>query len=171
MYVKSFRPASALLAIIAILSTAACREEEEPLPGAVDVAVEFGSGVVVIEGATDTVTLGVEVAESQAQLSRGLMQRTSLAPDSGMIFLYEQEQDAQASFWMFDTLIPLSIAFIDANGRIVNIVEMEPCTSPYPQWCRYYEAGVPFSSALEANAGYFEEHGIAIGDRVALSRD
>ena len=63
---------------------------------------------------------------------------------------------------MFNTLIPLDIAFIGEDGTIGNIVPMEPCTSPYPQWCPGYTAGVPFRTALEVNRGYFAERGIGV---------
>ena len=71
---------------------------------------------------------------------------------------------------MFQTRIPLSIAFVGDDGRIGSIVEMEPCTSQFPQWCPNYEAGVPFVSALEVNAGYFRANNISVGDRVVLEQ-
>lgn len=161
---------SAALLLLACSSSLAGCQEDEPIPGSVDLTVEFDTGTVVIESAADTFTLGVEIAQSSAQRSRGLMLRNSLHPDSGMIFLFEEEQPPEGVFWMYNTRIPLSIAFIGADGRIGSIVDMEPCTSPYPQWCRNYEAGVPFTSALEVNAGYFREKGIGVGDLVTLVR-
>ncbi|MQA90710.1 MAG: DUF192 domain-containing protein [Gemmatimonas sp.] len=167
---KRLRSTFLLLACSVSLGIVGCADEE-PIPEPVDIAVEFGSGTVIIESAADTFTMGVDVAESATQRARGLMQRASMDPDSGMIFLFPNEQGADESFWMYNTLIPLSIAFLGGDGRIGSIREMEPCTSPYPQWCIYYEAGVPFHSALEANAGYFEARGVEVGDRVSLSRD
>jgi uncharacterized protein len=169
--VKNFRSKSLVLALMALLGTAGCEDEEPIPPPLTELAVDFETGTVVIESATDTFTLGVEVAESATQRARGLMQRSTLHPDSGMIFLFEDEQPPEESFWMYNTLIPLSIAFIDSQGRIGSIREMEPCTSPYPQWCIYYESGVPFQWALEANAGYFESRGIQVGDRVMFSSE
>ncbi len=87
-----------------------------------------------------------------------------------MIFIFQQEQPPDGVFWMYNTLIPLSIAFMDKDGTIGNIRQMEPCPSQYPQYCPNYEARVPYWSALEVNLGYFEEHGIGIGDRVVLER-
>ncbi|MEX2582699.1 MAG: DUF192 domain-containing protein [Gemmatimonadota bacterium] len=162
-------PSLLLLAALAVFASGC--ERDEPVAGVVDAPVEFGAGTVVIETDDVSFTLGVEVAESEAQRSRGLMQRTSLDPDSGMIFLFDSEQPPENTFWMYNTLIPLDIAFIGSDGRIGSIREMEPCTSPYPQWCQYYEAGVPFESALEVNAGYFEEHGIGVGDPVSLTTE
>lgn len=133
-------------------------------------AVQYGAGAVRIETETDTFRLGVEVAETESQRRNGLMHRTSLAADSGMIFIFQQEQPPDGVFWMYNTLIPLSIAFMDKDGTIGNIRQMEPCPSQYPQYCPNYEARVPYWSALEVNLGYFEEHGIGIGDRVVLER-
>ncbi len=135
----------------------------------IDVPVEFGSGSVEIQSEGEVVRLGVEVAESEPQRRRGLMERTSLHPDSGMIFLFDEEQPPEGVFWMYRTRIPLSIAFIQPDGTIGSIREMEPCTSDYPQWCPNYEAGVPYTAALEANGGFFAERGIGVGDTVVFT--
>lgn len=155
------------LLLLAMVVLAAC-EREEPMAEPVDLSVEFGHGTALLITDEDTLHLDVEVAESEAQRRLGLMQRISLAPDSGMIFLFPEPQPAEGVFWMYNTLIPLSIAFLDEEGRIGSIRHMEPCTSPFPQYCPNYAAGVPFTSALEVNRGYFEEHGVEIGDRVVL---
>lgn len=164
---------SSFLLLFAFL--AACDRAEPPaeaLPGEpIEETVEFSRGSVTIEAATDTFVLGVEVADTEPERNRGLMERPSLPADSGMIFLFEQPQPPTGVFWMYQTRIPLSIAFIGTDGRIGSIVEMEPCTSEFPQWCPNYEAGVPFQSALEANADYFSSNGITVGDRVVLERE
>jgi uncharacterized protein len=156
-----------VLAAITSIALPAC-SDDEPLPSD---PLRFETGSVRIESAAGDFTLGVEIAENEQQRQRGLMQRESLAADSGMIFLFESAQPAEFGFWMYNTIVPLSIAFIGTDGSIGSIVDMQPCDSPYPQWCRNYPAGVPFQSALEVNQGYFAERGIAVGDRVVLSRD
>jgi uncharacterized membrane protein (UPF0127 family) len=133
--------------------------------------MEFAHGTVQLQTPTEAVTLGVEIAESDAQRQLGLMRRESLAADSGMIFLFETEQAASNVFWMYQTYVPLSIAFIMSDNTIGTIRDMEPCPSPYPQSCPYYEARVPFTAALEVNRGYFEKHGIGVGDKVSLTRN
>jgi uncharacterized protein len=157
--------------LLALLAAIAMGCDRQPAVGdelAFD--VQFSVGTVLIETATDTFTLDVEIAESEPQRRRGLMHRATLAADSGMIFLFQQEQSPENVFWMYNTLIPLSIAYLDRDGVIRAIRDMEPCPSPYPQYCPNYEARVPYWSALEVNRGYFEERGIGIGDRVVLTR-
>jgi uncharacterized protein len=154
--------------LLLALAATGC-ERAEPLPDP-EIAVTFGTGTVVIETGEESHTLDVEIAETDQQRRVGLMRRPSLPEEAGMIFLFEEEQPPEGVFWMFNTLIPLSIAFIGADGTIGSIREMEPCLSPYPQWCPNYAAGVPYVSALEVNSGYFATRGIGVGDRVSLVR-
>jgi uncharacterized protein len=112
---------------------------------------------------TTTLTIGThkltaEVANTPAQRETGLMNRFSLKPDTGMLFVFERSE-VQA-FWMRNTYVALSIAFIDANGRIVNIDDMQPQTDD-SHWSK---GAVMY--ALEMKKGWFAERGIAAGDRV-----
>jgi len=102
--------------------------------------------------------LVAEVASTPEQRARGLMHRFSLRPDHGMLFVFEQPE--RQSFWMKNTFIPLSIAFLDANGRILNIEDMAP-QSEAMHWSRG-----PARYALEMRKGWFAERGIRAGDRV-----
>ena len=79
-----------------------------------------------------------------------------------MLFVYPDEQDL--SFWMKNTLIPLSIAYIDAQGRIVDIQDMKPLDDDPPN----YVSAEPAKYALEVNQGFFDEHGVKVGDRAEL---
>jgi len=110
-----------------------------------------------------TVELRVEVADDPTERSRGLMGREGLPENRGMTFLFEAE--TTSGFWMKDTLIPLSIAFWDRDGRIVQILDMRPCASDP---CPTYRPGVPYVGAVEVNRGWFERNRVAIGDRVEL---
>jgi uncharacterized membrane protein (UPF0127 family) len=130
--------------------------------------VAFDSADVVLLSGSDSLALRVEVARTQEQRSFGLMTRPGLAPEAGMLFLHESRQDTSAGFWMFRTLIPLDIAFIDSLGTIVDIQSMDPCTSPNPEWCREHKPAQPYFSALEVNRGFFEARGFKVGDRVLL---
>ena len=136
------------------------------LPSGVD-PVEFALDTVQIRSGDTTYTLPVEIADTPAQRERGLMYRSSMPEEAGMLFAYEDTQPGGA-FWMYNTLIPLSIAYADAEGRIVSIVEMPPCDSEFASLCPTYPAGAPFRYALEVNQGYFVERGIGVGDRIVL---
>lgn len=112
----------------------------------------------------------VEVAADRERRQQGLMERTALAPDAGMLFLFDEPQAWDAGFWMFRTLLPLDIAFLDQEGRILAIRQMVPCPSTAPRNCPLYRPGVPYRAALEVNLGYFTAHGIRVGDWVRLDR-
>ena len=111
------------------------------------------------------VTLRVEVADTPAARSAGLMLRRHLAPNAGMAFLFDRPTENR--FWMKNTLIPLSIAFWDEAGRIVSIVDMVPCRE---EPCPLYSAGTSYIGAVEVNRGFFKIHGVKVGDRVELQR-
>ena len=105
----------------------------------------------------------VEVARSAQEQETGLMNRPSLGPDRGMIFPYDPPQPV--SFWMKDTLIPLSIAFVDEAGRVIDVLDMQPCESDP---CPTYGVDDPYVFAIEANLGWFDDHGVGPGDEAEL---
>ncbi|MDR5901954.1 DUF192 domain-containing protein [Halomonas icarae] len=108
-----------------------------------------------------------EVARTSAERSRGLMGRERLAEEGGMLFLYTSEQPGRSGFWMYNTLIPLDIAFIDGAGRIVSTHTMLPCGSDAPADCPVTRPGMPYRAALEVRGGAFRALGIGVGDCVA----
>ncbi|MGM0913499.1 MAG: DUF192 domain-containing protein [Pseudomonadota bacterium] len=122
---------------------------------------------LVVHGDSGQHDFRVEVADEPAERSRGLMARERLAEDAGMLFLYAGKQPGGSGFWMYRTLIPLDIAFIDGEGRIVSTHTMQPCGSSDPADCAVTRPGVPYRAALEVNAGTFEALGIEVGDCVA----
>ena len=77
----------------------------------------------------------------------------------------ELKAPASGGFWMKNTLIPLSIAFFDARGRILRMLDMEPCRE---EDCPLYDPGVPYHGALEVNRGAFQRWGVRAGDRIRL---
>ncbi|WP_280563235.1 DUF192 domain-containing protein [Chromohalobacter sp. 48-RD10] len=113
-------------------------------------------------------TLSVEVARQAEERAQGLMDRDTLAPDAGMLFVYEAQQSAETAFWMYRTRIPLDIAFLGANGEVRAIRRMLPCQAASSAECPRYAAEVPFRAALEVNAGYFRRHGIEVSDRLPV---
>ena len=102
----------------------------------------------------------VEIADNEAERMKGLMERTELAENAGMLFVFEEEQPR--SFWMKNTLIPLSIAYIDAEERIIDTQDMQPLDETV------HRSASPAMYALEVNQGFFEERGVEVGDTVEL---
>ena len=102
--------------------------------------------------------LKVEVVQNDADRSRGLMFREKLGRDDGMLFIFDEP--AYHSMWMKNTLIPLSVAFVDAGGTILNILDMEPQTLE-----SHVSAG-PSIYAIETNKGWFAGKKIKAGDKV-----
>ncbi len=98
----------------------------------------------------------VEVANKPSTRSAGLMFRKEMDPDNGMLFVFAD--NTQRAFWMKNTLIPLSIAFINEKGVILNILEMPPETEN-----SFFSNG-PAKYALEMNAGWFERNKMKPGD-------
>ncbi len=108
----------------------------------------------------ETVKLQVEIADTDAERQRGLMERTALGENRGMLFVFDSEQTL--SFWMKNTLIPLSVAYLDSEGRIVDIQDMQPLDeTPHP-------SAEPAQYALEVNQGFFEKRGVKVGDTAKL---
>ena len=131
---------------------------------AIAVSSPLGCGrgpTVSFENGTEVVTVKVEVADSPRERDRGLMYRKSLPSDSGMLFDFGHEVDT--SFWMKNTSIPLSIAFISPDGKVIAIKDMAPydLTPVEPPGEYHY--------AVEANRGWFEEHGVGPGDRATIN--
>lgn len=128
---------------------------------------ESDISIAILRGEGEPVRVRVEVADSPVERQRGLMDRTSLDADAGMVFLFADEEGAVTDrFWMKDTQIPLSIAFWDADGSILTIQDMDPCTADP---CPTYGATTPYVGALEVDQGFFDEHGIHVGDSIELS--
>ena len=115
-------------------------------------------GLPVIDLTIGKATLKAEIAADDRSRTIGLMNRFSLQPDHGMLFVFDQPQPL--AFWMKNTYVALSIAYLDADGVILNILDMKPHDeSTYP-------SRGPALYALEMKQGWFREHGIAAGDHV-----
>jgi uncharacterized membrane protein (UPF0127 family) len=131
------------LALAALLAVGGCAPKLEQVP------VTVGSAVFT-----------VEVARTDAQHERGLMHRHSLGSREGMLFVFDADQ--RLAFWMKDTLVPLSIAFLSSEGRILQIEDMEPLSH------RIIRSRLSARYALELPRGAFAEVGAAEGDPVVL---
>jgi uncharacterized membrane protein (UPF0127 family) len=108
----------------------------------------------------DIVLVRLEIAATAQQQETGLMYRKSLDADSGMIFVFDRP--VQDSFWMENTYIPLTVAFLDANGRIMETQDMAPLTTTG------HTPSAPYMYALEVNQGFLAGHGIEVGDQIQL---
>jgi len=136
---------------------------------AVAVAVAAGSAAAPLQSfETSSLTIvsahgrhrfTVELAETPAQMQQGLMFRPSLAADAGMLFDFKES--TVATMWMHNTLIPLDMLFVDANGTIVNIR-----ARAVPESDAIISAEAPVRAVLELNGGTAARLGIARGDRV-----
>lgn len=142
---------SIALALIAISMSVSCGGDTSDKPQPELPTVTLRSGAV---------EMVAEVARSDEEQRVGLMFRKSLADGRGMIFVYDD--DRRLSFWMKNTLVPLTIAFLAADGTIREIRDMEPgslATVDSARFVRY---------ALEAPRGWFGRVGLAVGDRFEL---
>jgi uncharacterized protein len=102
--------------------------------------------------------LTAEVASTDAHRSTGLMHRRMLPENRGMLFVFPDV--ARHGMWMMNTFLPLSVAFLDEDGVIINIADMEPHTTVT------HSAARPARYALEMNQGWFRKRGVKAGDRV-----
>lgn len=158
---KAGRTAVLATVMLTPLLAGACRAEPAspaPPPSAV-AAPPVGSETLTIDTARGPVTFTVEIADDEAEREQGLMYRTSLGPNAGMLF--EWTVPAQRAFWMKNTYIPLDIIYIGFNGRILSIAAMAEPFSEEPIPSHGAALGV-----LEIAGGRAAELGIDIGDQV-----
>lgn len=139
-----------VIVAIFLLASAGCQEE-------VETGVVFGEGEIMVGSRT----IKVELALTAPQMEQGLKYRRRLNEDRGMIFIYSHP--VRSPFWMKDTHIPLSIAFINSDERIISIQKMEPDNDR-----KTYHPPRPFQYALEMNQGWFQRNNIQVGDKVVI---
>ncbi len=140
---------------LAVCGTAGAQEQQQlPAVNACFVTAEYSYPVVL------------EVASEPLERRIGLMGRKHLPENAGMLFKYQKPRPSTHGFWMYQTLIPLDIAYLNEDGMIVSIRQMPPCPSPRSSDCPAYPAGEVFLNAVEMNAGYFSERGISTGDHL-----
>ena len=107
---------------------------------------------------SQSAVIKVEIADTPAARTQGLMEREKLDPDTGMLFVFKNPE--MMAFWMKNTKIPLEIMFFDGDGAFVNAWEMEPCTADP---CAQYKSAAQAQYALEVPPKYREAHGIGVG--------
>jgi uncharacterized membrane protein (UPF0127 family) len=127
--------------LIAVLALAFASSASAQLP-----VIQLSAGMHLVRA---------EVAADFASRMQGLMQRESLAPNAGMLFVFDEA--ATHCMWMKNTLIPLSVAFLDASGAIINIADMQPHSE------QTHCALAPAVFALEMTRGWFAQRGVKAG--------
>ncbi|MFP7298315.1 DUF192 domain-containing protein [Neobacillus niacini] len=105
----------------------------------------------------------VQVADTPRKREMGLMFVRLLPENEGMLFVFSEK--VYGGFWMKNTFIPLSIAFLDSDGEILKILDMEPCMK---EFCPAYDPEVFYQYAIEVNLGWFKKNQITEGDYVVL---
>lgn len=135
--------ASAALALVA--SVASAQDSAQQLP-----SIKLTAGMHVIQA---------EVAQTDRERAIGLMHRKTMPANNGMLFVFEEP--SPQCFWMRNTLLPLSIAFIADDGSVVNIADMKPLDET--SHC----SAKPVRYALEMNQGWFAKRGIKAGSKLA----
>ncbi|MDF3068290.1 MAG: putative secreted protein [Polyangiaceae bacterium] len=118
-------------------------------------------GKVTFLGAPNAPQVEVELARDDAARERGLMYRTTMAENSGMLFSWEDER--VRNFWMRNTCIPLDLLYIDKQGTIAGILEQVPTMNDAPRGVR-----CPVAHVLELNAGWARAHGLAPGMKIEI---
>ncbi|HUP60853.1 MAG TPA: DUF192 domain-containing protein [Thermoanaerobaculia bacterium] len=112
----------------------------------------------------DGFAVRVEIAADDELRAQGLMYRTALPPETGMLFFFAEEEEH--AFWMKNTKIPLDMIWIDSNRRVVHVKhDVPPCEVAD---CPSYPPGVPSRYVLEVAAGVARQHGLAAGDQLTF---
>jgi uncharacterized protein len=119
------------------------------------------TNVIEILSGNRKTRLTVQVADTQIKREKGLMFVRKLPENEGMLFVFSKKTND--AFWMKNTFIPLSIAFLDSEGQILKILDMEPCKG---NKCPIYDPKLSYHYAIEVNLGWFEKNQIKKGDYV-----
>lgn len=174
------RPALAAVLAAVVLGCAGSGDVATPLPspgpGVVVHATapaalhpsvdDYPSAAVELTASDGTVhRLAVRVAATDEQREHGLMEVPEVPDGTGMVFVYDSPREG--AFTMRGTLTPLQIAWADADGTIVALADMVPCTE---EPCPSYPSGAVFSTALEVRAGWYDEVGVGLGDTLEVLR-
>src|SRR3989338_11589049 len=117
----------------------------------------------ILNSQNQSIEVNVEIADNPLTHMRGLMFRSHLPENEGILFVFNDSN--YRSFWMVNTSIPLDIIFISETGRIVDIQQMEPCRT-IADYCKVYRSREKARYVLEVNRGFSERNGIRIGDRM-----
>jgi uncharacterized protein len=167
-------PRAAAMALALVLVLAGCAPggtpsatrapDVPPLHPAID---DLPVAVVTLVDGDTRVEVDVRVAADDASRRRGLMEVTDLPDGVGMLFVFETER--RGGFWMWNTRIPLDIAFTGADGTVHTVATMVPCEEEEPSACPITGPDRPYRAALEVPAGWFDRVGVAAGAELTWS--
>lgn len=130
---------------------------ETPVPG------ELATRQLTVSGAGVTREITAEIARTDAERQHGLMDRDSMPEGHGMLFLFRE--DGRVGFWMHNTRIPLTIAYLDQDGRVMELRDGTPLDE------RPITPKKPYRYVLEMNQGWFARHGLGVGAIVSIPED
>jgi hypothetical protein len=143
-----------LIALLIIISGCTTQDQEKKL--------KIKS--VIIMTADKNITINAEIADSYEEREKGLMNRTEMKDNGGMIFMFDYEE--KLAFWMKNTLIPLDMIFINSNKTIIDIKHnVPPCTT---EECETYISKEKAKYTLEINGGICEKNGVKEGDKIII---
>jgi hypothetical protein len=123
-------------------------------------AEELNAGLPTTRLAIGGLTLTLEVATKPKEHSIGLMNRRNMAENEGMLFVFDPPR--MVHFWMKNTYIPLSAAFVAPDGTVVKMTDMEPLSE------KTHSPDVPVKYVIEVNRGWFKKAGLRVGDAVKI---
>jgi len=115
--------------------------------------------IEIMNGEGKQIPIDVEIADTGVKRMKGLMFRSSLGENEGMLFVFDNED--YRKFWMMNTTIPLDAIHIAANGTVVEVIAMDPCESLV--YCKSYPSSQKAKYVLEVNQGFAEKNGIEPG--------
>jgi uncharacterized membrane protein (UPF0127 family) len=124
------------------------------------ISVSCSAETLIVHSKSGDIELNVELPLDNSSRAKGLMNRKSLGPKEGMLFVYERQQPLY--FWMKNTLVPLDMLFIDQNGVIVDIHQ-----NAEPLSLKTITSSAPALAAIEILGGQAQKLGIARGDRIS----
>jgi uncharacterized membrane protein (UPF0127 family) len=149
----------ALLAVVLVVTLGVAGVFDSEAGNETDVTLNVSEPLIIVRADGTRVQLYAEIAETPEQRAEGLMNRTELAPNSGMLFAIDPPG---RGFWMKDTEIALTVAFIGPCGELVDFADLEPLSEEVKN------TDQPYSFALEMTQGWFAENGIVAGDVIQL---
>lgn len=120
---------------------------------------------ILIDNGKYLIKINAEIADDKLEMEKGLMFREKLEENSGMLFIFENEE--YQTFWMKNTLIPLDIIFIDRGFEIVGVESAQPCRK---NPCQLYSSPSPAKYVLEVNAGFAARNKIEVGDKIVMNQ-